>query len=89
MQPLDPELEAVDRGGLVERRADFRQRSVERRLSLRPRRGGGAASTLAVTLFARAVWHGAVVTVTETWSRRVTDIKDNSRCLARQMKTGR
>jgi hypothetical protein len=28
--------------------------------------GGGAASTLAVTLLALAVWHGAFVTVTET-----------------------
>jgi hypothetical protein len=28
--------------------------------------GGGAASTLAVTLLAPAVWHGAFVTVTET-----------------------
>jgi hypothetical protein len=65
-QPLDPNLEAIDDGGLVERRADFRQRNVERRLSSGLRSGGGAASTLAVTLFAPAVWHGAFVTVKET-----------------------
>ena len=65
-QPLDPDLETVDDGGLIERRADFRQRNIERRLPFGPRSGGGAASTLAVTLFAPAVWHGAFVTVTET-----------------------
>jgi hypothetical protein len=65
-QPLDPDLEVVDDGRLVERRADFRQRNVERRLSLGPFDGGGAASTLAVTLLAPAVWHGAVVTIAET-----------------------
>ena len=65
-QPLDADLEPVDDGRLVERRADFRQRNVERRLPFSPRYGGGVASTLAVTLFAPAVWHGAFVTVIET-----------------------
>jgi hypothetical protein len=35
-------------------------------LPLGPFDGGGAASSLAVTLLAPAVWHGANVTVTET-----------------------
>jgi hypothetical protein len=65
-ESLDPDLEVVDDGRLVERGADFRQRNVERRLSLGLFDCGGAASTLAVTLLAPALWHGAVVTVTET-----------------------
>ena len=65
-QPLDPDFEVIDDGCLVERGADFRQRNVERGLSLGLFDGSGAASTFAVTILAPAVWHGAVVTVTGT-----------------------
>jgi len=65
-EPLDPDLEVIDDGGPIERRADFRQRNIERRLSLGLFDSGNAASTLAVTLLAPAVWHGAFVTVLET-----------------------
>ncbi len=65
-QPFDLDLEAVDGSGVVERRADFRQRNVERRLPFGLYYGGGAASTPAVTLLAPAVWHGAFVTILET-----------------------
>ena len=63
-EPLDPDLEVIDDGRLVERGADFGQRDVERRLSLGLFDSRGAAGTL--TLLAPAVWHGAFVTVTET-----------------------
>lgn len=65
-EPLGPDFEVIDDGCLVERGADFSQRNVERRLPFGLYYGGGAASTLAVTSLASAVWHGACVTVTGT-----------------------
>jgi len=54
-QPFDPDLEAVDDGCFVERRADFRKRHIQRRLSIGPRRRGSTANALPVTLLARAL----------------------------------
>ena len=51
--PLDPELERVDLGGLVERGADRDERCVERR-SVRDR---GTPRPVPVTPFTRAVRH--------------------------------
>jgi hypothetical protein len=65
-EPLGPDFEVIDDGCLVERGADFSQRNVERRLPFSLYCGSGAASTLAVTLLAPAVGHGAYVTIKET-----------------------